>query len=74
MLKAGWLLLIGGLALMGAYASFRFIVDFFVGSDIPLVIRIGLPAALVGIILLLVGAIQQRHRSAKGESFKDVEK
>ena len=73
-MKAGWILLVGGLAVIGVYASYRFIVGFFVGLDVPLVIRIGLPAALIGIVLLLIGAIQQRQRSAKSESFRDVEK
>jgi len=48
--------------------------DFFMASDIPLLIRIGTGAIGVGILVLVGIAIKDRLAKAKTEKFKEVEK
>ncbi len=48
--------------------------DFFMASDIPLLIRIAVGAVGAGVLILLGVAIKDRIAKAKTENFKGVEK
>ena len=48
--------------------------DFFLASDIPLLIRIAVGAIGVGILVLIGIAIKDRRAKAKKEDFKEIEK
>ena len=48
--------------------------DFFMASDIPLLIRIATGAIGVGVLVLIGVAIKDRLAKAKAEDFKEVEK
>ena len=48
--------------------------DFFMSSDIPLLIRIAAGAVGVGILILIGVAIKDRLAKGKTEDFKEVEK
>ena len=70
MLKVGWILFIGGLVVVAGYVIYLFVTD----PDIPIAIRIGAPSAVVGVVLLIMGVGRERYRSAKKESFKEIER
>ena len=48
--------------------------DFFLASDIPLLIRIAVGAIGVGILVLIGIAIKDRRAKAKKEDFKEIER
>ena len=48
--------------------------DFFMASDIPLLIRIAVGAIGVGILVLIGIAIKDRVARAKTEDFKEIER
>ena len=48
--------------------------DFFMASDIPLLIRIAVGAIGVGILVLIGIAIKDRRAKAKKEDFKEIER
>jgi len=48
--------------------------DFFMASDIPLLIRIAVGAVGVGVLVLIGVAIRDRLAKAKAGDFKEVEK
>ncbi len=50
------------------------IKDFFMASDIPLLIRIATGAIGAGILVLIGVVIKERIAKAKTEDFKEVEK
>lgn len=59
---------LGGLALIGWAVK-----DFFMSSEIPLLVRIAVGAVAVGFLLLLVIAIKDRLAKRKNEDFKGVD-
>ncbi len=48
--------------------------DFFMASEIHLLIRIAVGAIAVGVLVLIGVAIKDRLKKAKAEDFKEVEK
>ncbi len=48
--------------------------DFFMASDVPLLIKIAISAIAVGVLVLIGIAVKDRLAKAKTEDFKEVEK
>jgi len=63
------LIILGVLVLIGWWVKV-----FFMASDIPLLIRIAVGAAGVGILILIGIVVKDRIAKAKTEDFKGVEK
>ena len=73
MVKAGAILIAGsGLALLG-YAAYFLFQAFFVATGVSLIIRLAVPAALVGLALLVLAVIRDRLRESHREHFQEVE-
>jgi len=60
---------IGALVLLGWAVK-----DFFMSSEVPLIIRIAVGAISVGILFLIGIAAKDRIAKAKKENFKEIEK
>jgi len=60
---------IGALVLLGWAVK-----DFFMSSEVPLIIRIAVGAISVGILFLISIAAKDRIAKAKKENFKEIEK
>ena len=73
MRKLGIIFFLGGLALLVAFSGYEMTKDFFQDADVPLAIRIALPAIIVGFILLLASLALERYRAKKKERFKEVD-
>ncbi len=65
----GWLLLIGGLLLMGGWAIFAFLVD----SSVPLGLKLFTVAVYGGLGILFVSVLWQRLVERKTDKYEDVE-
>ena len=70
MRKLGFILMIAGLVVVLGYSIYYFVIV----SDIPLAIRVAVPAMLLGLILLLVSVVRERLEASKKETFKEIEK
>ena len=66
------LIIVSGLVLAG-YGGYFFAQEFFDSPDVPVAIKIAVPAMVVGIVILAAIAIADRWRSRKKETFTEVE-
>ena len=62
----GWLLFVGGLILLVGFGSYQFMVD----DGIPALIKTGVAAVAIGMVLLLVSVIRQRMMTARHDKYK----
>lgn len=72
LLHAGLVLLIAGAALLGGYWAFLLISEVIGDPDVPLAVRIGLPALGAGGLLLLAAVLIQQVRRNRREDFGEV--
>ncbi len=73
MAKAGAVLLVlGGGAILG-YILYRFLWLLYTAHDVPLIIQVAVPVALVGFVLLVVAVVRDRLRASRRERFEEVE-
>ncbi|MBU2625530.1 MAG: hypothetical protein KKG33_08210, partial [candidate division Zixibacteria bacterium] len=56
----GWVLLSVGAIILLATVGFVALGDFFMSSDVPLIVKIGVTAAGLGVIILLVSILRER--------------
>ena len=73
MTKAGAVLLIvGGGALVG-YALYHLFRLLYTEPDVPLIVQVATPVALVGFVLLVVAVARDRLRARRRERFEEME-
>ena len=65
--------MIAGVALLGGYWAFLLISEVVGDPQVPLAVRIGLPALGAGGLLLLVAVLIQQIRRNRREDFGEVE-
>ncbi len=65
----GWLLYVGGLVLLIGYGSYEFAVD----DELPAMVKTGVAAALLGLVLLLASVFRQRVIASKQDKYEDVQ-
>jgi predicted anti-sigma-YlaC factor YlaD len=69
----GWILIsIGSISVL-AFAAWRFLNDFFLDQDISIVLRFGIGAATLGLIILLISIIKERLFSRKHDRYDEVD-
>ena len=68
----GLMVLAGALVVLG-YGVYYFSKVFFGSHDIPLPVRVAVPAVVVGFLLVMVAVLLERLRSGKREKFEEVE-
>ena len=69
----GQMLVIGGFILFYGGAIYLGLGELLADEDTPTVMKIGLPALLLGLGILLVSVLIQRLKAAKSDPYKDVE-
>lgn len=72
LLHAGLVLLVAGAALLGGYWAFLLISEVVGDPDVPLAVRIGLPALGAGGLLLLAAVLIEQVRRNRREDFREV--
>ena len=72
LLHAGLVLLVAGTALLGGYWAYLLISEVVGDPDVPLAVRIGLPALGAGGLLLLAAVLIEQVRRNRREDFREV--
>ena len=72
--STGWLLLSAGLILLGGYAGWAMLTEFFLDPEAPLVTRLGVGATLGGIIVLLVSIGREVLTRYRSERYREVKR
>ena len=66
------LIVVSGLVLAG-YSVYFFAQEFFDSPDVPLAIKIAVPAMAGGILILAAIVVSERWRNSKKETFTEVD-
>lgn len=74
LVRIGAVLVVGGLAVAGVYWLWLVARAFFRSHEVPLVLKVALPAIGAGLLLLLAAVVRERVRAARKEHFKEVER
>ncbi|MBW7997206.1 MAG: hypothetical protein FVQ81_11685 [Candidatus Glassbacteria bacterium] len=68
----GWILLSVGAIILIAYGAWHFVRDFLLDPEVPLLMRTGVSAALLGAIVLLVSVLRERLFARKKERYEEI--
>ena len=71
--KAGLVLIVAGLGALVGYGLYQTFTALAGAEDVPLLIRIALPAAAVGLVFVVVAVLVDRLRRRKAETFEEVD-
>ena len=66
---AGWILYVVGLLVVCGYAAYEFAVD----DTVPALIKSGIGALILGIVLLFVSVLRERLISRRSDKYEDVQ-
>jgi len=69
---AGWILLSVGAIILLSFGAFHFVRDFLLDPEPRLIIKIGVSAAILGVIILLVSVLRERLFIRKSERYKEI--
>lgn len=67
--RLGWLLLLGGVLVLGGFAVYSLVID----REAPLYIKLGIGAVYGGLALLLLSVLRQRLAARRTDRYKDVQ-
>jgi predicted anti-sigma-YlaC factor YlaD len=68
----GWILLSVGAIILLSFGAFHFVRDFLFDPEPPLIMKIGVSAAILGVIILLVSVLRERLFIRKSERYKEI--
>ena len=71
--KAGVVLIVAGLGALVGYGLYEAFAALAGAEDVPLLIRIALPAAAVGLVFVVVAVLVDRLRRRKDETFEEAD-
>lgn len=71
--RIGWILISLGAILLVSYAVYMFILELF-ESQIPLVVRMGVLALVVGLCTLLVSVLRERIFFARSDKYERIKR
>jgi predicted anti-sigma-YlaC factor YlaD len=69
----GWILLSVGAIILLAFGAWRLLNDFFLNPQPPVLLKIGLGALLLGMIVLLISVLRERFFSRAHDRYEEVE-
>lgn len=67
-----WTLVSASAAVLLGYGAYEFATEFMADAAVPAIVRIGTAGLLLGILLLLLGAIRERIRARSTDPFRRV--
>lgn len=68
----GWILLSIGAIILLSFGAFHFVQDFLRDPEPPLIMKIGVSTATLGVIILLVSVLRERLFIRKTERYKEI--
>ena len=68
----GWILLSVGAIILLSFGVFHFVQDFLHDPEPPLIMKIGVSTATLGVIILLVSILRERLFIRKTERYKEI--
>jgi len=68
----GWILLSVGAIILLSFGVFHFVQDFLLDPEPPLIMKIGVSTATLGVIILLVSVLRERLFIRKTERYKEI--
>lgn len=71
---AGWFFLSIGAIILGALGAFQFFKSLFQDPTVSIVVKIGVGALSLGVIVLVVSIIRERVFAYKHERYKEIER
>ncbi len=69
----GWIFLSLGAILIIAFATWRFLQNFLLDNAVPIYVKFGVSALVLGLIILLVSIVRERLFSKKHDRYNEVE-
>lgn len=72
--RIGWILVSIGAILLGSYAFYKVLAEAFLDPNIPVIVRIGLIALVVGICTLLVSVLRERFILSKSDKYERIKR
>ena len=73
MVRAGTTPLVVGVGAIVGYWLYVLFGSLYIAGDVPLLVRIAIPVALLGLVLLIAALAWERIRARKRECFEEVE-
>ena len=70
----GWALLSLGVAVLVGYGTWHVTTELLADSGIPLLVKIGIFAAVFGTLLLLVSVVREKLFTRRGERYDEVQR
>ena len=70
--STGWLMLSAGLIVLLVYGAWELLQGFFLDAEAPLLVKFGIGATLVGVIVLLVSIGREVLTKYRGERYREV--
>ena len=71
---AGWIFVSIGAIILLSFGAFHFVQDFLMNPKEPLVIKIGVSTAILGVIILFISVLRERLFIRKTDKYKEIEK
>jgi predicted anti-sigma-YlaC factor YlaD len=72
--RIGWIVISLGAILVTSYGIYSLIAKFLLRSDIPIVVRIGIVALVVGFCTLLISVIRERIFMARMDKYERIKR
>ena len=67
-----WFLFSVGAAILIAYGLFQAVMEIWVDTDLPLIIKIGIFSAILGTVVLLISVVREKLFLRRNERYKEV--
>jgi predicted anti-sigma-YlaC factor YlaD len=71
---AGWFFLSIGIIILTAFGVFQFFKNLFQDPTVSIIVKIGVGALALGVIVLLISVLRERVFAYKHERYKEIEK
>ncbi len=68
----GWILLSVGAIILLSFGVFHFVQDFLLDPEPPLIMKIGVSTATLGVIILLVSVLRERLFIRKTDRYREI--
>ena len=68
----GWILVSFGVIVVGGWATWQFVTELIADTEMPPLVKVGILAGSLGLVILLVAVLRQRLFVRKTDPYKDI--